>query len=203
MVLYRQRMVVIISEIRYFQSSDLFTMERFNEMIQQINTNYANFEQELNNAIAGSISVPKGAIVVWSGAENNIPANWHLCDGTNGTPDLRDKFVLGAGNNYSVGQTGGSSTASLSVENMPSHTHTITGSTSSDGSHSHDINYDSFGHGNTGTSYGLGSYSGSYGTSTAGEHTHTITATAEATGGGQPHENMPPYYALCYIMRIV
>lgn len=178
-------------------------MERFNEMIQQINTNYANFEQELNNAIAGSISVPKGAIVVWSGAENNIPANWHLCDGTNGTPDLRDKFVLGAGNNYSVGQTGGSSTASLSVENMPSHTHTITGSTSSDGSHSHDINYDSFGHGNTGTSYGLGSYSGSYGTSTAGEHTHTITATAEATGGGQPHENMPPYYALCYIMRIV
>ncbi len=178
-------------------------MERFNEMIQQINTNYTSFEQELNNAIAGSISVPKGTIVAWSGTENNIPANWHLCDGTNGTPDLRDKFVLGAGNNYSVGQTGGSSTASLSVENMPSHTHMVTGSTSSDGSHSHDINYDSFGHGNTGTSYGLGSYSGSYGTSTAGEHTHTITATAEATGGGQPHENMPPYYALCYIMRIV
>lgn len=196
-------MVVIISEIKYFQSSDLFTMERFNEMIKQINTTYASFEQDLNSAIAGSISVPKGAIVVWSGAENSIPANWHLCDGTSGTPDLRDKFVLGAGNNYNVGQTGGSSTASLSVENMPSHTHTITGSTSSDGSHSHDINYDSFGHGNTGTSYGLGSYSGSYNTSTDGEHSHTITATAEATGGGQPHENMPPYYALCYIMRIV
>ena len=180
-------------------------MERFNEMIQQINTNYTSFEQELNNAIAGSISVPKGAIVVWSGAENNIPANWHLCDGTNGTPDLRDKFVLGAGNNYSVGQTGGSSTASLSVENMPPHTHTITGSTSSDGSHSHTISIGEGYHarGTTDSDYSPSGSATTLSSSTDGEHTHTITATAEATGGGQPHENMPPYYALCYIMRIV
>lgn len=197
--------MVIINEIRYFNNDDLFTMELFNEMIRQINTNCTGLEQELNSAIAGSISVPKGAIVVWSGAENNIPANWHLCDGTNGTPDLRDKFVLGAGNNYSVSQTGGSSTASLSVENMPSHTHTITGSTSSDGSHSHTISIMTGYHarGTTDSDYSPSGSLTNLSSSTNGEHTHTITATAEVTGGGQPHENMPPYYALCYIMRIV
>ena len=51
--------------------------------------------------------VPKGGIIIWSGSVNDIPAGWVLCDGSNGTPDLRDRFVLGAGNNYTVGATGG------------------------------------------------------------------------------------------------
>jgi len=58
----------------------------------------------------------QGLICLWSGAIVDIPAGWHLCDGTNGTPDLRDKFVVGAGSTYAVGASGGSLT----------HTHTFT-----------------------------------------------------------------------------
>ena len=50
----------------------------------------------------------KGIIAIWSGAVVDIPFGWHLCDGSSGTPDLRDKFVVGAGNSYAVGATGGS-----------------------------------------------------------------------------------------------
>lgn len=52
--------------------------------------------------------VPIGGIIQWSGAIVDIPAGFQLCDGTNGTPDLRDKFVVGAGSTYSVDETGGS-----------------------------------------------------------------------------------------------
>ena len=73
--------------------------------------------------------VPKGAIIIWSGAADRIPEGWALCDGTNGTPDLRGKFVLGAvyetGNQYSVGQSSGEATHTLTVEEMPSHSHKI------------------------------------------------------------------------------
>jgi len=58
-----------------------------------------------------------GFICLWSGSIANIPAGWHLCDGTMGTPDLRDKFIIGAGSTYGVGDTGGES----------SHNHTFTG----------------------------------------------------------------------------
>lgn len=52
--------------------------------------------------------IPIGGIIMWSGAQNAIPQYWQLCDGTNGAPDLRDRFIVGAGNNYTVGATGGS-----------------------------------------------------------------------------------------------
>ena len=65
-----------------------------------------------------------GLIAIWSGEIADIPSGWHLCDGTDGTPDLRDRFVIGAGNYYDPGDTGGSAT----------HTHNFTG----DG-HAHDI----------------------------------------------------------------
>ena len=79
-----------------------------------------------------STSIPPGGIILWYGASNAIPAGFVLCDGNNGTPDLRDKFVVGAGNNYAVGATGGSANATL-VE----HSHNVSGSTSDNGSHSH------------------------------------------------------------------
>ena len=69
----------------------------------------------------GGSSVPTGCILIWSGSAGSIPSGFQLCDGTNGTPDLRNSFVLGAGNNYVVGQTGGSADSVL-----PSHTHTLT-----------------------------------------------------------------------------
>ena len=54
---------------------------------------------------------PSGGIIMWSGSQASIPSGWVLCNGSNGTPDLRDRFVIGAGNNYSVGATGGSKDA--------------------------------------------------------------------------------------------
>ena len=68
--------------------------------------------------------VPAGGIIMWSGAIDQIPDGWALCDGTNGTPDLRDRFIVGAGSAYSVADAGGAASHELTVDEMPSHTHT-------------------------------------------------------------------------------
>lgn len=88
---------------------------------------------------------PTGGIVMWSGSTTNVPGGWVLCDGTNGTPDLRDRFIVGAGRNYAPNAIGGVDSITLSEGQMPSHTHSMgsagdhghSGSTSGDGSHSH------------------------------------------------------------------
>lgn len=120
-------------------------------------------------------SIPSGVICIWSGSYDNIPDGWVLCNGTQGTPDLRDKFVLGYGNKYSVGSIGGEETHTLTVNEMPSHNHGIRSSN---------------------------------GTGSSNTLTTTLTGLAENlsliydTGGSQAHNNMPPYYVLCYIMKL-
>lgn len=69
--------------------------------------------------------VPAGIITMWSGSSNNIPTGWALCNGQNGTPDLRDKFLVGAGNTYQVGATGGNASHTITTDEMPSHTHKL------------------------------------------------------------------------------
>jgi microcystin-dependent protein len=69
-----------------------------------------------------------GMIMLWSGSIASVPSGWALCDGTNGTPNLRDRFVIGAGSTYAVNATGGSATATLATTNLPSHTHSISAS---------------------------------------------------------------------------
>lgn len=64
---------------------------------------------------------PPGTITSWAGAIVDIPANWFLCDGTNGTPDLRDKFVPGAGTTYAPADTGGNA---VHQHNFTSNGHT-------------------------------------------------------------------------------
>ena len=126
-----------------------------------------------------------GMIIIWSGAANAIPTGWVLCDGTNSTPNLAGKFVVGyqSGNSdYAVAQTGGAETVTLSEANMPAHTHTATTKGTS-GSHSW-------------TQFGAGRNDWNY----PGENSRG-SATTASTGGGTAHENRPPYYALCYIMK--
>ena len=77
-----------------------------------------------------------GMIILWSGNTGNIPTGFVLCDGNNGTPNLTDRFVVGAGAAYSPGATGGSSSVTLSTSQLPSHNHSFSGSSS----HSHTIN---------------------------------------------------------------
>ena len=152
-------------------------------------------------AFVQGAGLPTGIIVLWSGSSAAIPAGWNLCNGSNGTPDLRNRFIVGAGSTYAVGATGGSADAIV-----VSHTHT--GTTNTSGSHQHTSNT-TVPRVQIGTDNGTawaGAASGTYGTSTtttpvasAGDHTHTFTTASSGSSG--TNANLPPYYALCYIMK--
>jgi len=76
---------------------------------------------------------------MWSGADNAVPSNWALCNGSNGTPNLVDRFIVGRGSAYAQGTQGGSATKTLTATNLPSHTHTDGTLAASGGSHSHNF----------------------------------------------------------------
>jgi len=144
---------------------------------------------------------PSGGIIMWSGELNTIPKGWALCNGQNGTPDLRNQFVLGAGGKYKVGDHDGEETVTLSIANLPVHNHEIfIGSNT----HSHKINgwpvkKNSNGKGG---SNDCDEYSDVNNNKKTDNDTHTHSATVYNTGGGQSHNNMPPYYVLAYIMKL-
>jgi hypothetical protein len=77
---------------------------------------------------AAFAAFPVGGIIMWSGSIASIPLGWLLCNGTSGTPDLRDRFIVGAGSTYAVNATGGFATYSLSASQLPSHTHSLSAS---------------------------------------------------------------------------
>lgn len=175
--------------------------------------------------------IPLGGIIMWSGAEVDIPESWALCNGTNGTPDLTDRFVVGAGDSYAVGAIGGSDTA------------TGTATTALGGAHEHDLTIaghaltelempehrhgtgvcdagpNCFNHGSFvasppspkqfDTNSGAGTVEG-WSTTDGGGETHTHAGSTADLGGEHTHDItldeiglLPPYYALCYIMKIV
>jgi microcystin-dependent protein len=121
--------------------------------------------------------IPSGIIMAWSGS--GIPSGWSFCDGTNGTPDLRSKFIVSSGqgsglSNYSNKQTGGNEKITMSVEQMPPH--------------SHGYYYLAM----TGNGDNI---DGRYWCPTG------VTGTTQNTGGGQPFDIRPPFYALAWIMK--
>ena len=178
------------------------------------------------------IGIAMGIIVIWSGLVTSIPISWQLCDGTNGTPDLRNRFVVSAGSAYSVNSTGGSlnhihtaegSTGftALSTSQMPAHSHGVNDPTHahgvSDPGHNHGVGTDgyfqtggNFGQQIPGASEVYGSTYRATGIGIIGSPTYISIA---STGGGAGHNhsisttianasNLPPYYALAYIMKI-
>ncbi|MCI5124043.1 MAG: tail fiber protein [Candidatus Electrothrix sp. AR5] len=151
---------------------------------------------------------PAGGIIMWSGEIGSIPEGWALCDGTNGTPDLRDRFVTGAGGNYNPSQQGGNS----------NHNHTIgisaeTTNTGAAGAHAHhmdfpihkescrgdcvdgakdgdkDVGSDSHGHNIVGD------------TESGGNHTHPVSA-HNHSGNISSSDSLPPFFALAFIMKL-
>lgn len=143
------------------------------------------------------VQMPIGGIILWYGSITSIPENWALCDGSIvndlQTPDLRSRFVVGAGSDagenvtfdvssgalsgqYAPGDTGGSVAHQLTIDEMPSHTHTEQYNTPSSGQ-------DQAGSG-------------------SGDNDNTSTRNSGSTGGNQYHENRPPYYSLAYIMKV-
>jgi len=156
--------------------------------------------QVASTAFAVANGFPSGGIALWSGSSVSIPSGWYLCDGTNGTPNLTNRFIVGAGSTYAVNGTGGSADAIVVA-------HTHTGTTSTVGDHQHvsalgDNNQQSQ-WGSTGTFTVIGgvSYNAGRGanTSPAGSHNHTFTT--DSAGSSGTNANLPPYYALCYIMK--
>ena len=167
-------------------------------------------------------SAQYGFIQDFYGNVNTIPRGWYICDGTNGTPDLRGMFIVGydpRDSEYNqVGKNGGLKSVTLTESQMPSHTHT--GSTSMSGSHSHFVAVgeyyndnnstgvsstnslrtrgDSQGDGHRYQLHGVNKESNSGKSSISGEHSHTIVT--NTTGGGQAHENRPPFYTMIKIM---
>jgi hypothetical protein len=175
----------------------------------------------LTDAATVGQAVPTGAILMWSGSIATIPSGWLICDGTNGTPDLRSRFIVGAGSTYAVNATGGTADAIVVA-----HTHTGTTGGTSNG-HTHGITDQVHQHAfvdelgrpcalsalqpgsqnsspgsNTSTpSYNTqGAYTGITGTNgQSADHTHAFTT--NSTGSSGTNANLPPYLALAYIMK--
>jgi len=148
-------------------------------------------------------AIPKGVIVMWSGDPAKVPAGWALCDGSKGTPDLRDKFVMGAGG--SLPTTGGTTSHTHS---LPEHAHSIT----AEGDHAHhfdinitecigdcrdgadngskDVGSDSHGHHVAADTWG------------AGAHSHGGQTGNGGNGTSGAADHLPPYYALAFIMKL-
>lgn len=155
----------------------------------------------------GTSTIPAGVISLWYGSIGLIPSGWVLCDGENSTPDLTDRFIIGAGTSYTVNQTGGSATSIL-----PTHSHTA----------SVTLNDVDPGHGHTfyggaagasadpyfqATGVGvLGADATVVSTSSVGINTTGITfdpvVTVEDAGESPLGGNLPPFYALAYIMKV-
>ena len=147
---------------------------------------------------------------MWSGSVVNVPLAWHICDGSNGTPDLRDRFIVGAGSSYTVGNIGGAKTVTLTANQMPSHAHSGTANinaghqflSTTGGSYYAFLgavsSIDTHPNHTTGTM--ILSRSDNY----RGDLSLNISGniTTGASGGSQEHENRPPYYALAFIMKL-
>lgn len=166
-----------------------------------------------NNALAlalaisaGTQSFTAGMIMMWSGNPAAVPSGWGLCDGLDGRPNLKGRFIAGydAGDpDYNaIGDTGGAKTVTLSIAQMPSHTHGM----SSAGAHTHGLpgtadfaawinNEADAGSGSSGNEVSGTPYPN---TDSQGSHTHAINS----TGDGGSHENRPPYYTLAYIIKL-
>lgn len=127
--------------------------------------------------------------------EDNIEiADWHVCDGTNGTPDLRGRFILGESTTHKMGTSGGEETHTLSVDEMPSHMHVSPWGERLSADKNTDYGWKEMG-------FSLGDSNAKYPGANAKDMDNPLVNT-RATGGSKAHNNMPPYYVLTYIMKL-
>jgi microcystin-dependent protein len=180
-----------------------------NEAIQDISGVYSNDNLKVTNAtITGSLKtgslnlLPRGSIIMWYGTE--VPEGWILCDGTNGTPDLRGRFVVGTGQgsgltNRNLNDKGGEEMHALTVNEMPSHNHQYFDSFWIE-------NFDFFNKkfGGKGISQNNDFGGNLFGNGADYDTDNNVigyNTNTKNNGGSQPHNNMPPFYALTFIMK--
>lgn len=134
----------------------------------------------------GGTTIPAGVVVMWSGSPDKIPEGWALCDGTQKTPDLRGRFVVGYNRDDAdyngIGKSGGGKTATLTTANLPAHTHKAM-------KRGDDHNLD---------------HSGTYGVLETNYVTEAngVDIGLETVGEGKSFDIRPPYYVLAYIIKL-
>jgi hypothetical protein len=144
-------------------------------------------------------SIPAGVIVMWSGTIASIPSGWFLCDGQNGTPDLRDRFIRGAAAGQNPGATGGAlththtdhATHTHTYTQIPNHVHVQSVNSAATGGLS---GYTADTSTNTGVASGYSTQNPTGGVATG-------TTNANAAQGHDSPSHLPPFYALCFLMK--
>lgn len=135
------------------------------------------YNARIKNEISKIEQIPPGVILAYGG--ETIPIGWAICDGQNGTPDLRGRFILGSNDEYVVGSTGGSESHALTIDELPQHSHTVS---------SVEV---------TESLLGGSLFSGG-----EDEIAPSDEAMSGETGQGDSFDIMPPYYVLVYIMKL-
>lgn len=147
--------------------------------------------KDLNDKINGVQLVPVGSVIMWSGSLASIPEGYALCDGQNGRPDLRDRFIVGAGNEYAIADTGGAKEVTLTAAQMPAHTHlTMANAIATN---------DTVGAGTQMAKTRTGG--GRSDANLGGVSNPATVGKSSSVGQDNAHENRPPYYALAFIIK--
>ena len=174
--------------------------------VYRLNEEYPRYSLKVvRTSVSLDNSVPVGSIIPYKGNLADIPDNWVLCDGSNGTPDLRDRFITGAGNIYSLDDTGGENEVLLEANQNINHFHYFGWNSNNNTGY-----FLSFGNSQSKQFPPLpplvhaqgwnGSNGGNWSQARTGEN--LATSLAVGIDASKPHENRPPYYALYYIMKI-
>jgi microcystin-dependent protein len=155
------------------------------------------------NAYVVPIGIPDGGIIMWSGSIATIPASFKLCDGTNGTPDLRDRFIVGAGSSFAPLATGGTKDAVVvsHTHGMGAHTHPV-----NDPGHRHIVRNENQGQVDSTLKTDRGNGSLAYTTysdsATTGITIGAATGDTSSAGEDGTNKNLPPFFALAFIMKV-
>lgn len=148
-------------------------------------------------AAASGTPFPSGGIIMWSGSIGTIPSGWLICDGTNGTPDLRNRFVVGAGSTYAVAATGGNANAIVVT-----HTHTASSAVVDPGHvHSAELYYNDSATPRDGFRASFQNAAQATGNTNSAVTNISVNTTVDSAGSSGTNANLPPYYALAYIMK--